>query len=162
MIKSLTFLALFFTFSVSESASILPHPKPLNSSIPKTISQNTGSCSYTVIIKTSCSSSKYTRDHIGLYFGDSYGIQVYAPRLDDPRSGTFERCSSDTFHINGPCTHQICSLYLYRSGYDGWKPDTVKVYGYYTKAVTFYFNTFIPNGIWYGFNDCYGGLASSD
>lgn len=39
MIKSLTFLALFFTFSVSESASILPHPKPLNSFIPKTISQ---------------------------------------------------------------------------------------------------------------------------
>ncbi|KAI4329328.1 hypothetical protein L6164_021605 [Bauhinia variegata] len=80
--------------------------------------------------------------------------QVYAPRIDDPYSRTFEQCSTDTFEIYGPCTYQICYLYLYRNGYDGWKPEKVTVYGYYTRAVTFYYNTFIPNGIWYGFNLC--------
>ncbi|KAI4329329.1 hypothetical protein L6164_021605 [Bauhinia variegata] len=116
--------------------------------------QNQGSCSYTLKIKTSCSSTRYTRDQISLAFGDAYGNQVYAPRIDDPYSRTFEQCSTDTFEIYGPCTYQICYLYLYRNGYDGWKPEKVTVYGYYTRAVTFYYNTFIPNGIWYGFNLC--------
>lgn len=128
------------------------------------LQKNKAACSYTVTIKTSCSSTKYTRDQVSLAFGDAYGNQVYAPRLDDPRSRTFERCSTDTFEIRGPCTYQICHLYLYRSGYDGWKPETVKVYGYNIKAVTFYYDVFIPNGIWYGFDLChgyYGGSASS-
>lgn len=34
------------------------------------------SCSYTVIISTSCSSSRYTRDQISIAFGDAYGNQV--------------------------------------------------------------------------------------
>lgn len=34
------------------------------------------SCSYTVIIKTSCSSKSYTRDKISLAFGDAYGNEV--------------------------------------------------------------------------------------
>lgn len=87
--------------------------------------------------------------------------QVYAPRLDDPYSGTFERCSTDTYTLYGPCTYQICYLYLYRTGYDGWKPDSVTVYGYYTKSVTFYYNTWIPNGVWYGFDECHGASASA-
>lgn len=80
--------------------------------------------------------------------------KVYAPRLDDPRERTFERCSVDTFEIYGPCTYPICYLYLYRSGYDGWKPERVDVYGYNIKAVSFYYNVFIPSDVWYGFNYC--------
>lgn len=38
--------------------------------------QNFGRCSYTVIISTSCSSPRYTRDQISLCFGDGYGNQV--------------------------------------------------------------------------------------
>ncbi|XP_058004833.1 embryo-specific protein ATS3A-like [Hevea brasiliensis] len=38
----------------------------------------------TVKKTTSCSSTRYTRDHISLAFGDAYGNQVYAPRIDNP------------------------------------------------------------------------------
>lgn len=150
------------------------------------------SCRYTVTIKTSCNSPKYTRDRISLSFGDAYGyqvghlpkisylsqfeinqvknnylllinvfIQVYVPRLDDPSSRTFERCSTDTFDVYGPCTYQICYLYLYRTGYDGWKPESVTVYTYNYPAASFYYNAFIPSGIWYGFDFCRGYLPSS-
>ena len=87
--------------------------------------------------------------------------QVYAPRIDDPHSRTFESCSTDTFQISGPCTYQICYVYLYRSGYDGWKVDTVTIYGHYTRAATFYYNAFIPNNLWFGFDLCHGTSASS-
>ncbi|KHG29941.1 Envelope glycoprotein [Gossypium arboreum] len=80
-------------------------------------------------------------------FNVSY-IQIYAPRLDDPTSRAFERCSSDTFEIKGPCAYQICYVYLYRTGPDGWKPETVKIYGYNSRAVTFYYDTFIPGDTW--------------
>ncbi|KAL0709128.1 hypothetical protein Bca4012_016106 [Brassica carinata] len=90
---------LFFFFSMSRSIDVSkPHAVESFSLI-----QNFGSCRYTVIIKTSCSSPRYTRDQISLSFGDGYRNQVYAPRLDDPGSRAFERCSSDTYEINGPC-----------------------------------------------------------
>ncbi|KAI3920575.1 hypothetical protein MKX01_039200 [Papaver californicum] len=110
-------------------------------------------CSYTVAIKTSCS-TKFTRDQISLSFGDANGNQVYAPRLDDPKSRTFERCSTDTFHLSGPCTDRICHLYLYRAGSDGWKPENVKIYAPNSRIFTFNFNVFVPYGVWYGFNYC--------
>ncbi|KAG6754424.1 hypothetical protein POTOM_042463 [Populus tomentosa] len=91
---------------------------------------NVGSCYYTVVITTSCSSPRYTRDHISIAFGDAYGNQIYAQRLDDPSRRTFERCSSDSFQISGPCGYQICSVYLYRSRPNDWKPDTVRISGY--------------------------------
>lgn len=81
-------------------------------------------------------------------------MKVYAPRLDDVYSRTFERCSTDVFQITGPCTYQICYVYLYRAGSDGWKPETVRIDGYYTKSITFNYNTFIPRGVWFGFNFC--------
>lgn len=87
--------------------------------------------------------------------------QIYAPRLDDPTSGTFESCSSDTFQIDGPCAYQICYVYLYRSGSDGWKPESVKINGYNGRPVTFYYNTFIPRDTWYGFNLCNDAASSS-
>ena len=43
--------------------------------------QNAGSCSYTVTIKTSCSSPAYTRDYISIAFGDAYGNQVLSDFL---------------------------------------------------------------------------------
>ncbi|GFZ04082.1 Embryo-specific protein 3 [Actinidia rufa] len=152
------FLELIFITSQAQTLtqSIIFHPQPQPSfKINNTqVLQSAASCSYTVTITTSCSSPKYTRDQISLSFGDAYGYQVYAPRIDDPSTGTFERCSVDTYQITGPCLYSVCYLYLYRSGSDGWKPESVQVYGYYTGSVTFYYNTFIPNGVWYGFNYC--------
>lgn len=81
-------------------------------------------------------------------------------RLDDPYSGTFERCSTDTFKINGPCTYDICYQYFLRRGSDGWKPESVKIYGPNKRSVTFFYNTFLPNGVWFGFNQCHGGSGS--
>ncbi|KAG8379842.1 hypothetical protein BUALT_Bualt07G0131500 [Buddleja alternifolia] len=161
--RALFFLLIFTLIaSIAQSRSILPRPQPISSlKINTTQTQNAGTCSFTVSIRTSCSSTRYTRDRISLSFGDAYGNQVYAPRLDDPHSRTFERCSTDTFQINGPCTYQICYLYLYRSGYDGWIPYDVTVYGYNTQAVTFYYNVKMPRNIWYGFNNCYGRRGAS-
>ncbi|RDX65010.1 Embryo-specific protein ATS3B, partial [Mucuna pruriens] len=172
----LLFLASGLTLSVSESqsASLLPHAaESFNLSYIQArlntashlkqkpfcyfffFLKNAGSCSYLVVISTSCSSLRYTRDHISISFGDAYGNQIYAPGLDNPASGTFESCSSDTFQINGPCAYQICYVYLYRSGSDGWKPESVKINSYNGKPVTFYYNTFIPRDTWYGFNLCH-------
>ncbi|KAG5537573.1 hypothetical protein RHGRI_024877 [Rhododendron griersonianum] len=112
--------------------------------------QKVGSCTYTVVFTTSCSSPSYTRDRISLAFGDAYGSQVYATRLDDPSSGAFEACSTDTYDISGSCTYDVCYLYVYRSGYDGWKLKSVEVYGYHRRSISFYYNTFIPRDVWYG------------
>lgn len=167
-ISVLSFLLLIFIFasSPSQGRSIIRRPQPLPSSsfkINTTQFENQRQCSFTVVVRTSCSSTRYTRDRISLSFGDAYGNQVYAPRIDDPSTRTFERCSSDTFHLYGPCTYQICYLYLYRSGRDGWRPYDVTVSGYNTSPVSFYYDVFLPRDIWYGFNYCerYVTLASS-
>ncbi|GER48423.1 embryo-specific protein 3 [Striga asiatica] len=153
---------LAFTVSCSQSRSIIPRPRPHSvSNLKINTTENAGTCSFTVVIRTSCSSTRYTRDRISLSFGDAYGNQVYAPRLDDPRSRTFEQCSSDTFQLYGPCTYQICYLYLYRSGYDGWIPYDVTVYGYNSNPVSFYYNIMLPGDTWYGFNQCYRTTAAS-
>ncbi|KAJ9139958.1 hypothetical protein P3X46_030649 [Hevea brasiliensis] len=155
MIKAAYSFMLYFAFLfiIAEAESISPKPHALDS-FNLSLIQTVGSCSYQVIISTSCSSPKYTRDQISLAFGDAYGNQIYAPRLDDPSTKTFERCSSDSFQISGPCAYQICYVYLYRTGPDGWKPETVKIYGYNSYPVTFDYNIFIPRDIWYGFNLC--------
>ncbi|KAG9454549.1 hypothetical protein H6P81_007453 [Aristolochia fimbriata] len=137
-----------------------PQPKELRSLEIKINQQYPYGCSYTVAIRTSCSSPIYTRDAVSIAFGDAYGSQVYAPRLDDPRSRTFERCSTDTFVISGPCTYQICYVYLMRRGWDGWAPETVRIYSPNGRPVTFYYNMFLPNGVWYGVNHC-GRIFSS-
>ncbi|KAF8118740.1 hypothetical protein N665_0002s0053 [Sinapis alba] len=143
---------LLFFFSVSRSIDV-SKPHALESFNINLI-QNFGSCRYTVIITTSCSSPRYTRDQISLSFGDRYRNQVYAPRLDDPGSRAFERCSSDTYEINGPCLRQICYVYVHRSGPDGWVPESVKIFSHTSKAVTFTFNTYVPESIWFGHNYC--------
>ncbi|RAL41348.1 hypothetical protein DM860_010142 [Cuscuta australis] len=58
------------------------------------------------------------------------------------------------FVIHGQCTHQICYAYLYRSGYDMWRPVYITIRGNNTKPVSFYFGMFIAEGGWYGFNRC--------
>ncbi|PKI65785.1 embryo-specific protein ATS3B-like [Punica granatum] len=156
-------LLLQFAFPIAflaSGAESLTHPHALESFNLSYI-QQVGSCSYSVLITTSCSSPSYTRDQISIAFGDAYGNQIYAPRIDDPSTRTFERCSSDTFEIRGPCAYQICYVYLYKSGPDGWKPGSVTIYGHNSKAVTFSYNTFIPNEVWYGFNLCNSGAPSS-
>ncbi|WCJ36546.1 Embryo-specific protein 3 (ATS3) [Euphorbia peplus] len=146
-------LFLGLLFNLSEAEPIPIHPQPLEN-LNLTLIQNVGSCSYQVSISTSCSSPVYTRDQISLSFGDAYGNQVYAPRLDDLPSRTFEQCSTDTFKIRGPCAYQICYVYVYRSGPDGWKPTTVQISGSNQYPVRFNYNVFIPRDIWYGFNLC--------
>lgn len=159
--KQIFFLFCFasaLTLSVSESkisASLKPHVvESFDVGYIKMKSEQ--NCSYLVRISTSCSSPKFTTDKISIAFGDASGNQVYAPRLDDPISKTFEQCSSDSFQIDGPCASPICYLYLYRSGpnYNGWKPETVKIYGYDSEPITFTFNTSIPSDTWYGYNLC--------
>ncbi|XXG45702.1 hypothetical protein AAC387_Pa02g0711 [Persea americana] len=146
--------------SSSEAKPTIPQPQELKSfKILKTKDSARG-CSYTVSIKTSCSSRSTTRDMVSLAFGDAYGNEVYVPRLDDPSTGTFERCSTDTFKITGPCSYETCYLYLLRSGSDGWKPESVKINGPYSKGITFYYKTFLPNGVWYGFNLCNKGSST--
>ncbi|KAL7604026.1 embryo-specific protein ATS3B [Lactuca sativa] len=162
MMKAVCLVVLFAISITSQARSIIQKPQPNpNFKINSTNHQNARTCSFTVEITTSCSSVRYTRDQISISFGDAYGNQVYAPRIDDPSTRTFERCSGDTFEIYGPCTYQICYLYLYRSGYDGWKPERVDVYGYNTRAVSFYYNVWIPANIWYGFNYCSPYLSAS-
>ncbi|CAK9158439.1 unnamed protein product [Ilex paraguariensis] len=161
MVRVVYFLLLLAViFTSSSASSIVSWPQPL-SSIKVNTTQNLGACSYTVIITTSCSSPKYTYDQISLAFGDAYGYQVYVPRLDDPSSRTFEQCSIDTFQLSGPCTYQVCYLYLYRSGYDGWKPESVEVYGSYSNPITFYYGVLIPSDVWYGFDYCSGSYRAS-
>ncbi|KAF5177934.1 Embryo-specific protein ats3 [Thalictrum thalictroides] len=161
-IASSLFLFTLFIISIQADESILSLPHKLNSlKIQNTDENLRSTCSYTVSIRTSCSSVRYTRDKISLAFGDSYGYQVYVRRLDDPSSGAFESCSTDTYQISGPCMSRICYLYLVSVGSDGWKPESITVYGHYTQAVTFYYNTFLPNGVWYGFNYCNTGSSIS-
>lgn len=145
-----------FTLFSSARSFITTKPLPIDSFIPKPKLENAAACSYTVIIKTSCSSVSYTRDKISISFGDVYGNEVYVKRLDDPSSRTFEKCSSDTYKISGPCMRDVCYLYLLRQGSDGWKPENVKIYGSSIRSVTFYYNLFLPNSVWYGFNVCNG------
>lgn len=158
----LQILFVLFTLIIHRATSIPENdPIPLLS-LRINPNQTTSSCQYTVEISTTCASASYTRDQIGLSFGDVYGNQVYVPRLDNPSSGAFERCSSDTFQINGPCTYDICYAYLMRTGPDGWAPGYVQIHSSYkTAPIKFTFNTFLPDAVWYGFNYCQGSSSGT-
>ncbi|KAI9112020.1 hypothetical protein K1719_016916 [Acacia pycnantha] len=137
------------TLSVAEfQYSSTPRPHAAESFNVSYIQMKTvESCPYTVVISTSCTSTVRTKDQISIAFGDAYGNQIYAPRLDDPTSNAFERCSTDTFQLNGPCAYQICYVYFYRSGHDGWKPRKQK----YTCAIFLDISWFFfPPDIWCG------------
>ncbi|EES02382.1 hypothetical protein BDA96_03G053400 [Sorghum bicolor] len=118
-------------------------------------------CTYTVQIKTSCSSPRSSADAVSLAFGDAYRNEVYAARLT-PRYG-FERCATDTFRVSGPCGYGVCYLYLRRSGRAGWTPEWVRVYEPATSATpsTFYYGDPLPDGVWYGFDRCVAAGAGA-
>ncbi|CAH2043887.1 unnamed protein product [Thlaspi arvense] len=114
------------------------------------------SCPYTVIVTTSCLSPDWSRDQITVALGDANGNKVVAPRLDEPLTGGggFEKCSSDTFQVKGQCLDTICSVYIYRSGPDGWIPESIEIYKEGSKSAKFDFNRNVPENIWYGHNLC--------
>ncbi|XP_015877864.3 embryo-specific protein ATS3A-like [Ziziphus jujuba] len=142
-------------FNLSQ-ANILrtPLPKP-DESFTLIYIQNEAKCSYLVTINTSCYSSILARDHISIAFGDASGNQIYAEGLGEPQTGRFGPCSSNTYEINGTCAKNICYAYIYRTGPDDWKPESVEIDGGKSNPVTFYYNsTSVPNNLWYGFNLC--------
>lgn len=117
-------------------------------------------CTYTVQIKTSCSSPRSSPDAVSLAFGDAYRNEVYAARLT-PRYG-FERCATDTFGVAGPCGYGVCYLYLRRSGRVGWTPEWVRVSEPTSSTPsTFYYGDPLPDGVWYGFDRCIAAGAGA-
>ncbi|XP_019436030.1 PREDICTED: uncharacterized protein LOC109342508 [Lupinus angustifolius] len=150
-------LTLCIISTFSQANPITTHPQPKQSFKPNRMPQQADRCYYTANIKTSCSSPSYTGNQISVAFGDTYGNQVYVPKLDGLFSGTFQQCSMSTFNIEGPCTYQVCYLFLYTTGYDGWVPESVTISGYKATPISFYYNTAVPHGVWYGFNVCNNG-----
>ncbi|KAL5729605.1 hypothetical protein ACHQM5_002533 [Ranunculus cassubicifolius] len=150
------FLACFALVLNTQAKSTIEQPQLLKSLEIQNPQKIPNACSYTVTIKTSCSSTSFTRDKISISFGDAYDYQVYASRIDVPSSRTFERCSTDTFQIAGPCMRsKICYIYLLRVGSDGWKPDSVTITaGRNYKPVKFEYDASVPYNVWYGFNLC--------
>ncbi|KAI4325259.1 hypothetical protein MLD38_030673 [Melastoma candidum] len=152
VIGVLLLLCVFCNDSVSTSER--PHARE---SFVVDSPQNQGTCTYTLTMRTSCLSSSSTRDQISLTFGDAYGNQVYIPRLDNPNQRTFTRCATDTFQLTGPCTYQICYVYIYRRGTDGLRLKRATIQGYNMRPVTFEYHANIPSGVWFGFNHCQSG-----
>ncbi|CAK8535702.1 unnamed protein product [Lathyrus sativus] len=113
-------------------------------------------CSYLITIKTSCDSPRYSKDHIGLLFGDAIDSEIYVPRLDGPDSGPFRKCRTMSFDVKAPepCMGGICKLYLFRNGTDGWMPETVTAYDYHYPPVIFNYNFFLSEGPGVGHNYC--------
>ncbi|XP_050218978.1 embryo-specific protein ATS3B-like [Mercurialis annua] len=149
-------LQLLFSMSKADDHLLLP-----TDAFNLTILQKLESCRYTVTITTSCSSPEYTRDRIDLAFGDASGHQIYAANLGGSSISKFRRCSSDTYHMKGPCTSAVCYVYLYRSGSDDWIPGSVKIYGYNSFPPQFNFYRSIENGTWSGFNHCATASSAS-
>ncbi|KAK2371522.1 hypothetical protein P8452_58464 [Trifolium repens] len=120
-------------------------------------------CDYLITIKTSCDSPTYTKDKIGLSFGDAYGDEHYIPRVKDyiPRvndssdSEPFKKCNTFSFNLPGLCISKICKLYLFRKGSNGWVPETVVVYDYKYPPVIFNYNFSLSDGrAGTGYNYC--------
>ncbi|KAK9127219.1 hypothetical protein Syun_016016 [Stephania yunnanensis] len=150
----------------------------VSSSSSSTSSQN--DCSYSIEIETTCAASAGTEDsNIGLRFGDSAKNLVVVKQLRNPkmeyydrRVGVvkkhrwFERCEIDMFETSGVrCMDgPVCSLYLKQRGSDKWRPGWVKVLHrsgstsanatYSQVSYVFYYRTFVPKNVWFGFDYC--------
>ncbi|KAE9588014.1 hypothetical protein Lal_00003306 [Lupinus albus] len=148
-------MCIISTFSQANPIAI--HPQP-NQSFKLNRMPQQVNCHYTAHIKTSCISPSYTGNQISVAFGDTYGSQVYVPKLDHLSLGSFDQCSISTFEIDGPCNNQVCYLFLYTTGYDGWIPESVTISGYNAAPISFVYNTAVPHGVWYGYNVCNNGL----
>ncbi|KAK2371521.1 embryo-specific protein ATS3B [Trifolium repens] len=112
-------------------------------------------CDYLITIKTSCDSPTHTKDEISLLFGDAYGAELYVPRLVDPYDAEpFKKCNTVSFNVLGQCISNICKLFLYRNGTNGWVPETVVAYDYNHPPVIFNYNYFLSDGPGTGYNYC--------
>ncbi|XP_045805185.1 embryo-specific protein ATS3B-like [Trifolium pratense] len=115
----------------------------------------TNRCDYLITIKTSCDSPTNTKDEISVLFGDAYGAEVYVPKLVGPYGcEPFKKCSTFSFEVMGQCISNICQLYLYRKGTNGWVPETVVVYDYNYPPVIFNYNYYLSDGPGTGYNYC--------
>lgn len=132
-------------------------------------------CSYSIEIETTCAPYAETRDHVSVRFSDSEGNLIIVKHLKNPKLlytpkngakqgggyGGFGRCAIDMFEARGPCvSDKECSLYLIKVGSDEWRPGWVKVYqqeggSLVQMSYMFYFRTFVPQNVWYGFNYCH-------
>ncbi|PQM43237.1 uncharacterized protein Pyn_29944 [Prunus yedoensis var. nudiflora] len=161
----LTVFAIFFIIST-----------PINAMQPNNygFQGSKTNCTYSIEIETTCAQSAGTTDHVSVRFGDSEGNLIIVKHLNNPKLlyapkgglrrrgyGGFGRCAKDMFEASGPCMSQrVCSLYLKRVGSDDWRPGRVKVLhqqdGSRVVPVSyvFYFRTFVPENVWYGFNYC--------
>ncbi|XP_004487219.1 embryo-specific protein ATS3B-like [Cicer arietinum] len=154
---------LILTFSIIVDLSqatptlITQHTIQTNqSSTLNSIEREGDTCNYKITIKTSCYSPPSTTDQIDLLFADAHGTEVFVPRLDGRASGTFDQCTTSIFNIRGKaCVDEICKVYVYRRGSNGWIPKTVTVNDYINPPLTIYLNVYIPNdGAGYGHNFC--------
>ncbi|KAK9154170.1 hypothetical protein Sjap_001650 [Stephania japonica] len=147
-----------------------------------TSSQN--NCSYFIEIETTCAASAGTKDaDIGIRFGDSSRNLVVMKQLRNPkmeyydrRVGVvkkqrwFERCEIDMFETTGVrcMAGPVCALYLKQRGSDKWRPGWVKVLhrsgsggGYSQVSYVFYYRTFVPENVWFGFDYCGSSKVSA-
>lgn len=138
-------------------------------------------CTYSIEIETTCAPSAETTDHVSVRFSDFKGDLIIVKHLNNPKLlyapkggskrggyGGFGRCAIDVFEASGPCmSSRVCSLYLKKVGADEWRPGWVKVLhqqdGGHEEPVSyvFYFRTFVPENVWYGFDYCHskGGFV---
>ncbi|KAI9107479.1 hypothetical protein K1719_021516 [Acacia pycnantha] len=128
-ILTLLFIVIVVGFSQAEETLISSQPQQKDSN---------DNCSYHLNIETSCFSPSHTRDHISLVFGDKYGHEVYVPRLDEFPSATLGRCTLSFVDFTGPCTSQICYLYFYRIGSDGYSSHAITVSGNFSEPAVFF------------------------
>ncbi|KAI9157565.1 hypothetical protein LWI28_024515 [Acer negundo] len=167
LMKNTNILTIIFILSTIT----IPPPSKANQKIPQT------NCSYSIQVETTCAVSAETTDHISLRFSDSKGNLIIVKHLKNPKliiapkngvkkpvgGGGFQRCSTDMFEVNGgACMEQsVCALYLKRVGSDEWRPGWVKVFhqdngGRQVQvSYTFYFRTFVPENVWFGFDYCH-------
>ncbi|KAK7822390.1 embryo-specific protein ats3b [Quercus suber] len=120
-------------------------------------------CSYSIEIQTTCAPSADTTDHVSVRFSDSLGNLITVKHLKNPKllyapkgglkkqggaySG-FERCAIDMFEASGPCMSQRVP---------GWVKVLHTQDGGHVVPVSymFYFRTFVPENVWYGFDYCH-------
>ncbi|TVU17266.1 hypothetical protein EJB05_33285 [Eragrostis curvula] len=159
--RSLAPLVLAVLVLVVAPSSPLALARGLNNADPAAAGGSGGTrraCTYTVKVKTSCSSPRRTADAVSLAFGDAYRNEAHAPRLPNGANGggALGRCATDTFRVGGPCGYGVCYLYLRRAGRDGWAPEWVQVVqpGPEPATATFYFGDPLPDGVWYGHDRC--------
>ncbi|KAK1434064.1 hypothetical protein QVD17_10982 [Tagetes erecta] len=154
MMKVVCLVVLFALISTSLGSRSLTQKPQSNPNFK--INSTDNECAFLVETVTSCSSTSHTKDEISLVFGDASGNQVDAPRLNDPRTSMFDQYATASFGLRGPCmSSDICYLNIYRSGDDGWMPESVIIYELdIMKPIQIYLNEWIPANDWYRVGYC--------